>query len=108
MPQNSYIWPLKCVNLIDGLLSIFDVEKHDDMQTMDIRVIYCDYEWIVAIQDRFCIPVSLIGIDGEGDRVLYLAGSSSDDVEAKVFAKIPLDLRTLAKIAVIIEMAGSS
>lgn len=103
-----YIWPIKCIAVEGGVVCAFDLEDTDIGNIVDIKVIYVDEEWVVAIQNKYCIPVSVLKIDTRKECILYLAGSPAENVEAIIFGEISLDIRVLTKISLIIEMETPS
>lgn len=99
------VWPLKIVRISEGIICVYDVmEKPEvgDESTLDVRFI--GEEWVVVALDDFCIPVSILDVNTSEGQTLYLAGSRQDQLEAKFFATIPLDVRALTKIGLLVEM----
>lgn len=107
MSDLSYVWPLKYVKVDAGLLCIYDhafEEPENPKKGMDVEVNYLGEEWVIVVNDQFCVPVKPLDVQNSNNVSLYLAGSKEDDLDAPIFATIPLDIRALSKITVIMEM----
>lgn len=103
----DYIWPIKCVKVESGVLCLYNYAGVPPSFSGDIsmQVVVVDGGmWGVVMQHEFFVPVDILGVSVNDSVTLFLGGSSHEDMVAEMWASIPLGVRTLTKIALIIEM----
>lgn len=99
------VWPLKGLVTDDGLLCMYDVDASGFSAGGQLNVIPLDGEWVVLVDNRFCVPIHLMGLGSRDSCLLRLAGSDPAQMEAKVFAVLSLDIRAMTRIEILTESA---
>lgn len=99
------IWPLKGLPTDDGLLCMYDADVTGLSVSDELSVMVLGSEWVVLVDNRFCVPVRLLGLGSRDSCLLRLAGSVESEIEAKVFAALTLDIRAMTKIELLTESA---
>lgn len=103
-----YIKPYSCLSTADGVLCLYDLplESVGNMDSVPISVISTDDGWFLVTHNKLLVPVEFVGGEDRSACIIRSAGTGHKKLESVVFSEVFLDVKALAKIELLIEMAS--